>query len=275
MRDILEGNSYMKKRILSLVAVLALLSACSGLDDRDEGKMALQNAAPVQPTYAEAARELSDGSVQIFPLDGPPMAASPYAAEAGGVGDDGGRPAADDRNVVVYPFDEGGAPRSSGSPGIMPPVSPSFVSPFGPRSDYDPRRDGAAAEGSVYFAHGSSRIDSAGGEAIKKAAGFAAEEPGRALLVEGHASARAQAQDPVQAHIANLKVSMDRAYNVSRQLMKEGVPAASIDTRAYGDTRPAQAEGGAADESSSRRVDIYSTRARSAPPESSYPYRAW
>lgn len=101
----------------------------------------------------------------------------------------------------------------------------------------------------VFFDHDSTAIRPDGKQTITQVARSASGP----VQVDGYASTRAAAKDPVERHIVNLKTAMDRAFNVSRELMRGGVPAEAITTSAYGDTRPA-AEG----EAASRRVDIRS-----------------
>ncbi|MBU0859741.1 MAG: OmpA family protein, partial [Alphaproteobacteria bacterium] len=70
------------------------------------------------------------------------------------------------------------------------------------------------------------------------------------------ASSRAEVSDPVERRILNLKMSMDRAFRVSSDLIRSGVPATAIKTTVYGDTRPAGPMDSKDGEAASRRVDI-------------------
>ena len=74
--------------------------------------------------------------------------------------------------------------------------------------------------------------------------------------MEGHASTRAEAKDEVQRRIINLKISMDRAMNVMRQLIRDGVPAGAIQVTAHGDRVPPVAVPGGDAEAAARRVEI-------------------
>ncbi len=58
------------------------------------------------------------------------------------------------------------------------------------------------------------------------------------VSVEGHASQRSNIEDPIKRQVANLKVSMNRAFNVAKTLIEDGVPAHMIETKAYGEARP-------------------------------------
>jgi outer membrane protein OmpA-like peptidoglycan-associated protein len=108
----------------------------------------------------------------------------------------------------------------------------------------------------IYYNHGATRLDGSGKQVINNVANSynAAPTP---LRIEGYASVRAQTNDPVKREILNLKTSMDRAINVSQELIKKGVPANYIRTIAYGDTKPASPSGGVSVEDASRRVEIY------------------
>ena len=74
--------------------------------------------------------------------------------------------------------------------------------------------------------------------------------------VEGHASQTSTIRDPAQRRIANLRVSLERAFAVAQTLIKHGVPAEKIRLVAWGDTRPSGAMDGKDAESASRRVEI-------------------
>ena len=106
----------------------------------------------------------------------------------------------------------------------------------------------------VYFDHDSADVDGNGQQTIMSVLQAYGGGP---LSVEGHASTRASITDPVQRKIVNLKVSMERAFNVARSLISGGVPARSVRTVAWGESQPALAMGGKDTESASRRVDIF------------------
>jgi outer membrane protein OmpA-like peptidoglycan-associated protein len=231
----------------------------------------------INMTYPEMAREVSNSAVQVFPLDAPaPVAnAAPRSAGSGGV------PSRTDSNVVVFPFGDQGAMQNS-MPDMQPLSQTDYPSPFadsgilaaptdvqsqpqaiplytapGPQASNNlPVIRDAAPIGpgnSVYFRHGSSSLNAGERQSLRRIAQDYKSSGSGTLVVAGHASARAEPNDPTQRHLVNLKVSMNRAYSVSRELIHDGVPAGAIDTRAYGDTRPSGSE------ATSRRVEVSST----------------
>ena len=110
----------------------------------------------------------------------------------------------------------------------------------------------------IYYGHGATNLSPAGKQVVSEVAQRQTQyNPGGLIAVEAHASNRAEASDPVERRIVNLKTSMDRAYKVSSALMRAGVPATAIRTTAYGDTRPAAALPGVSAEDASRRVEIF------------------
>ena len=223
----------------------------------------LNDTSALNMTTGDMAQYMSGGSVEVYGLDGAPAGngGGPYLPA-----DNAGTPYSGDSSVMVYPMDGGGT-TSPVPPGMMPPsgARQDYPSPFVDHSGFLPMGSAQSAPGPqsmlppadmrsgeparIYFDHNSSSVNQAG----KQVVGYVAQSASGPLAVEGHASARAEAKDPVARHMTNLKVSMDRALSVSRELMQRGVPAASIKTSAFGDTRPAS-EG----EAASRRVEIYS-----------------
>lgn len=114
------------------------------------------------------------------------------------------------------------------------------------------------APGKILFDHGSAALDSQDIGVIRRVAKRYALQPrGTRYIVHGHASRRAEASDPRGKHIANLKMSSHRAFQVSRRLILEGVPSQAIETIAYGDTHPVPPASGRSSEELSRRVEIY------------------
>ena len=105
----------------------------------------------------------------------------------------------------------------------------------------------------LYFEHDSTNL---GRHDLEKIASIASGYRGRTLNVEGHASIVANYQDARQKEIVNLKVSMDRAFAVSQELIKRGVPADSIRMMAWGDSKAPLAVNGMAPEAAARRVEI-------------------
>lgn len=130
----------------------------------------------------------------------------------------------------------------SGGMGMSAPAYTAPMSAYG--SGYTPVR--------ILFAHGSSRLSAQDVNVLRGLAKqFRSYPRGAKYIVQGHASQRAEANDPLGKRVANLKMSSTRAYQVSRRLILEGVPAAALETMAYGDVYPAGSE------AQSRRVEIY------------------
>lgn len=109
----------------------------------------------------------------------------------------------------------------------------------------------------IYFAHGSTKLSNKAKEIIAKVAFDA--RGGADVRVEGHASSRAGLSSPNSQQINNYEVSMKRAMNVTKALIKEGVPAGAIKTTAFGDSRPKSPTNDKDAEAASRRVEIYTT----------------
>lgn len=217
--------------------------------------------SPDDLSTAQMARYMSGGSVEVYGLDGSPAGSATDGVVSGGPAlpaDNGGVAYGGDSSVLVYPVDDG-AMMMSAPPGMVPPsgAQPDYRSPFADHGDFLPMGGASPAApvsqqgqpGRIYFDHGSAAIGGAGRQVI----GHAAQSASGALTVDGYASTRAGAKDPVDRHIVNLKESMDRAFNVSRELIRAGVPAGAIKTCGYGDSSPAP-EG----EDASRRVEIRS-----------------
>lgn len=206
------------------------------------------------------ATVFGNSSVEVFGLDGSDMSA-PYGGEryAAARGNDGGMPASTDSSVMVYPVDGGQYPGASGAswPNSVLPVHNNSLTPYsrggrgGGGGVDSPRIASGYAPSQIYFEHGSSRLGSGDRQALRQVAEQAKFAPVDRVSVEGHASTRTGVADPVEAKIVNLKQSMNRAFNVSSQLMRDGVPAEKIKTTVWGDTRN---EG--VGEAQSRRVDI-------------------
>lgn len=266
-------HSLKKTLIAALCCVL--VSGCSTLGLEEEGPRETvyeYNDPDIDMTYPEMAREMSDGRVQLFSLDDPAAPLAPPASYPTRYGD-GGVPSSVDPNVTVYPFDDGSTQPlvSNQRPALMPPSAQArpLQAPFGgplqapapqlmPPAAHTamPYSPPAAASGTsrIYFKHGSSRLNDTG----KQVVDFVGRSKTNKIVVEGHASERAETADPVERDIVNLKMSMDRAFKVSSELIRDGVPANMIETRAYGDAKPAGAVDGHNQEAASRRVEIKS-----------------
>ncbi|MBI4031330.1 MAG: OmpA family protein [Proteobacteria bacterium] len=253
------------QKALLVTACVGMLAACSHSEE-----VQIDQAQEVDLTIPHnefdnmdtAANYVSNSSVQVFSLDGAAAGGGPLGVAGppptGFGAREGGVTAGTDPSVTVFPFDDGMDARHQEQLGMMPPpMAPmasgreGFASPFG----RGPMRGDRKAV--VYFSHDSKTVTPASKEKLEQ---VTKDYGDQMLRVEGHASARAGAKDPVEKHMINLKVSMDRALNVSRELMHKGVPAERIETSAYGDVHPAPAQDGMTGEAASRRVEILTGR---------------
>jgi hypothetical protein len=178
--------------------------------------------------------------------------------------------------VTVYPFED---QYPAQYPAMSPPSDEyrPFPSPFGgpiqtpvpmpsyESGAYEASPPGGGNVGRIYFGHGSSRLNEAGRQIVDHAA-----RAGGPLTVDGHASQRAEVADPAERDIVNLEMSMKRAVKVSSDLIRSGVPVERIETRAFGDARPAAPIAGADEEAASRRVEIHTQDGAVFPMTSSY-----
>jgi outer membrane protein OmpA-like peptidoglycan-associated protein len=194
------------------------------------------------------------GDVQIFSLNGPSAGYSAgFTAKASPTKNSapGGVVSSQDSSVTVYPLDGDAAPPPIASSGPPEALTPSPSPSYPPRGGMDMQ---GVEPARLYFAHGAVKLDAPAKQIIKTVAQRAG---GGAIQVEGHASTRTATTNAVEGRIVNLKVSLERAYDVTRELIRDGVPAEAIQTRAWGDTRPALPVGGKSAEDASRRVEIY------------------
>lgn len=145
-------------------------------------------------------------------------------------------------SVTIFPLNEEMRNTFEGqAPAFQGVGSPQGFSPIGNTSFNN-------SDAQIYFRHGSSRLGS--GDLRKISSVSQKSGP---ITVEGYASKPTQAgKQSVQAHILNLKESMNRSFAVSRALLKKGVPAENLTTVSHGS---AKATGNA---SQDRRVDITS-----------------
>ncbi len=251
--------SFSGKLCLVLLACL-FLPACSTVSEEDNDLVAVHNADD-GIGYPDIARELSDGRVLVYDItaDGA-LQTPPAPAEVMPGRRSGGAPSAVDSNVTIFPLDGSDAPVMQAAPmrpGLMPPSAATrpLPAPFGGALQTAPQQPAAPAArntvpdnlSKVHFRHGSARL---GPDARQLADQMRRGATGR-IVVDGHASERAEVSDPVERSIVNLEMSMDRALAVSSALIRSGVPAEAIETRAFGDTRPIAAE-----EAANRRVEV-------------------
>jgi outer membrane protein OmpA-like peptidoglycan-associated protein len=204
-----------------------------------------QDVAPAPAQDMDLMNNMSSESVQVFPLDGP--SAAP-AQDNGSVSAWGHAPrnTSNDPSVQVFPLDDAMA-EAIHPTGLAPTGSPAPLLPENSNAPVSRSRDGNHAQ--VFFDHNSGELDSSAESVVS---GFAQGHKGGTISVDGHASETASVDDPIQRKIINLKMSMERAFAVARRLIEDGVPAESIRTSAWGETRPGESE------AASRRVDISS-----------------
>lgn len=108
----------------------------------------------------------------------------------------------------------------------------------------------------IDFADGSSRISPVNKQVLNQVADKALNENAK-VVVYGHASHRTVTKNILQRILVNLRISNERAINVSAELMKDGVPAADIYTLALFDSRPIVAEVDRRTEAINRRAEVY------------------
>lgn len=273
-------------RLLSIALVITSLTACHTTDSNKvavESNMSSSSSVSTaddsvisQPgmsdeqivrTYKEALRSTGDSSVQIFSLDDHDMSAPYDGVDAVStmtpvpqLPQGQGKTFGGNGSVMVYSLDDGvpsyGA--ATYSRGDIPPMIPPGAAPTplmpGP---FDQSQLGADGTPRIFFAHGAVGVNSAGKQVTSHVADQCRLSGCALVKVEGHASTRAVAKDEIQRRMINLKVSMDRAMNVSRQLMRDGVPAGNIQVTAHGDRVPPVFVPGGDVEAAARRVEIF------------------
>jgi outer membrane protein OmpA-like peptidoglycan-associated protein len=266
--------------MISVSAVVLGLSACATAEPSGSSVMERTASdtssdsreveivqAPVSDTdirkvYSDMTRMTDGANVQIFSLDNddfPAPAASDdpsaYAyAPVDEIPEYQSKVYTGDSSVTIFPLDAGNPPvRDARVPGVLPPSHPLMS------SAPQPLQPVAAADHSaerIYFGHGVTTLDQSGADTSKLLATRCSNGSCGIVKVEGHASTRAVAKDEIQRRLINLKISMERAMNVSRELIRDGIPAQAIQTTAFGDTMPATVPHGSDDESAARRVEV-------------------
>lgn len=206
------------------------------------------------PSPAVMASRRTGGAVTVYDLD-----QSPKVSRAEGVLPPVALQSAADPSVDVYPLrydpGAGSGARWAGSDLLIPSGSDAMAGKVLEGPDFSL----GAAAGSparIFFEHGSSRITPAARKVLEELAAWS-KRTGGAVVVEGHASRRAGGGDLVGRETTNLKQSLDRAYAVSRELLRLGVAADRVVTSGFGDARPALPVPGRDTEAASRRVEIY------------------
>lgn len=108
----------------------------------------------------------------------------------------------------------------------------------------------------VRFRAGSASLTGSARQQLRRIAGMYRERGG-AIRVEGHASSRTKNMDPVQHHLVNFNVSLNRANAVARELVRQGVPSESVFVAAMSDSQPLYYEVMPAGDAGNQRVEIH------------------
>lgn len=263
--------AYMAKRegvlkpfltvMFSMVLVL-MMAGCSSTPNDDRIEVYNSSAAEQTEDYADVGgydmQDMSNGAVEVYSLEGDAAETALLPSSLPAAMPERHSVPAHDPNVEIFPFDGGESPYPLHEPrDYAAPVMPMSPEEQGEPLPVMPAEDAVLTPlpRTVYFAHNSADLNGAAeatiDEVVKTHNGM------QALSVEGHASSRAVAKDPVERKIVNLKMSMERAFRVSSELMRKGVPAETIRATAWGDTRPGDVPEGMSTEEAERRVDIY------------------
>ncbi|MGB0631805.1 MAG: OmpA family protein, partial [Alphaproteobacteria bacterium] len=110
--------------------------------------------------------------------------------------------------------------------------------------------------GVVRFKAGSASLSSRERQGLRRIA-QEFRQRGGAIRVEGHASSRTRNMDPVQHHLVNFNVSLNRANAVARELVRQGVPEEAVFVAALSDSRPLYYEVMPAGDAGNQRVEVY------------------
>lgn len=218
------------------------------------GEQAPETIAQPAPAIGEVISKSTDGSVEYYSLDGPGLMSQPAGAPpaaAYSYGDAGG--AIPVETVSAVPVGQSASGVYSGDPSVQvfPLDGPIVAAAPAPSPYHDGMQVVNAATGApsaVYFDRSSTSLDETDREVLTNV--MANNNTGRGIAVEGFASTESNISDPVARKIANLKVSMERAFNVTRELIGMGVPAETVTTIAHGENRQA------ATPAESRRVEV-------------------
>jgi outer membrane protein OmpA-like peptidoglycan-associated protein len=219
-------------------------------------------------TYSDMAYQRTHGSVEVYPVGGALPSMAPTQHQGYSVPRPGQNTGATyfsrDESITIYPLD--GAYRPQAYPQandnrFQPVMQHATLYGEGPKTITHSRGDMAGGDihpaiarpGTVViqFPHDQTSLTSAARAQVREIAERYKREGRYAdIAIEGHASRRAVGTAE-QRHATNLKVSMERAYNVAKALIAAGVPASKVETASFGDSRPAGTE------AQSRRVEVF------------------
>jgi len=108
----------------------------------------------------------------------------------------------------------------------------------------------------VRFRAGSAALTSNARQQVRKIVQMYRQRGG-GVRVEGHASSRTRNMDPVQHHLVNFNVSLNRANAVARELVRQGIPTESVFVAALSDSQPLYYEVMPAGDAGNQRVEIH------------------
>jgi outer membrane protein OmpA-like peptidoglycan-associated protein len=219
----------------------------------------------------DPAELVNNGDVEIYALEESGRASS-AASGPGFVPKAGyGVTLPENPDVTIYPLDDEfpGEGRQKSIPPSRRDTGAQFPEPEMPAERERPyfamddkaEQNGVKKDGriinSIYFGHDSSSIEPHE-RRILTAVARDVRNMDIPLAVEGHASKVAEPRDPKLKDIINLRVSMERAYAVASELIRQGIPIERIKACAYGDAREPDFTGDRSEAEASRRVEIRS-----------------
>lgn len=224
-----------------------------------------RTVSPSAPTVAPAAGSALTQAPVSRPPQFAPRPPSPVAPAAGSnaVSPFAARPNPNVRSVARIGNPSFGAPPAdiaaamgAGSPQQSAPSR--FAAPPRVAGTFS---NGTAAVGGdplamVRFKAGSASLTGSARQQVRRIAGMYRQRGG-AIRVEGHASSRTRNMDPVQHHLVNFNVSLNRANAVARELVRQGVPSESVFVAAMSDSQPLYYEVMPAGDAGNQRVEIH------------------
>ena len=107
-----------------------------------------------------------------------------------------------------------------------------------------------------YFEDGSAVLGANYNKNIREIVKLAKQNDAQ-IMIYGHSSSRTRNMDPVSHKVANFEISMKRAENVAKSLVRAGLPKSKITVEALADTYPAYLEVMPEGERLNRRVEVY------------------
>lgn len=259
---------YNLRQYLCMACASFLLVGCSYFDTQGGAQVehveAIDLTAEQEPVYAapptmgEIVNRSSRGRVELYSLDGVSSGgATPLNPDYVLPKSSSPKVSTGDPSVEIYPLDD--RMGALVKPSIMPPSSarPMLPSPFESSGvelspEFVQVSSSTARPAQIYFDHDSSKLDGEDMGVIDAiVSGYKSGARG-VISVVGHSSKQSSNENSIQRKIVNLRISMLRAFEVAKALIEGGIPAESIETKAYGETHPA-AQGS---EAENRRVEI-------------------